>query len=227
MKQILKILFIAVFLLFGSNLFGQLFTINPESGVIYMQVKKGEEVTREFYFDNISDSSIWLKWEITKNTLPENWGYSLCDNRICYNTVPSSAYMEPIAIGDFGFMKLAVWNTTEGSGEIELRISDKQSKQESYILFIVEHKPEIPPQKTLTIYPNPVGNERLVSLSYDLDRFEYAEIINFIGTSVKEIELQQSDQLSIDLNGLPQGVYFIRFTSKDNMHRKTIRIVLN
>ena len=223
----MRSLFIAVFLLFGSNLFGQLFTVNPESGVISMQVKKGEEVTREFYFDNISDSSIWLKWEITKNTFPEDWGYSLCDNRICYNTVPSSAYMEPIAIGDFGFMKLAVWNTTEGSGEIELRISDEQSKQESYVLFIVEHKSETPPQKMLTLYPNPVGNERVVYLSYGWGSFDHAEVINFVGTPVKKLELHQSDQLSIDLNGLPKGVYFIRFTSKDNTHRKTIRIVLN
>jgi len=211
----------------GSYTFGQLFHISPDYQ-IDISINKGEEQTREFYIDNISNKEIWLGWEIISNTLPSSWGYSLCDNRICYNTVPSYAFMEPIAFESFGFMKLAVWNTSEGVGEIMIRIFDDNYEQIDTILFRVNH---VKPIESISvndtrIFPNPVGADRMVYFENTNNQIKKVEVYNSFGQNILTHKTSLVKINSISLSNSNSGIYFFKFTDEKGEILFTRKIVL-
>ncbi len=207
--------------------FGQLFDISPNAQ-IEISISKGEEQTREFYIDNISDEEIWLGWEIISNTVPSSWGYSLCDNRICYNTVPSSAYMEPIVPESFGFMKLAVWNTSEGVGEIQIRIFDEAYTQLDTISFRVNHaKPiETISVNDTRVFPNPVGAERIVHFENSTNQIKKVQVYNAFGQHILTHKTSLVKINSISLLNSDSGIYLFQFIDERDEILFTRKIVL-
>ena len=69
------------------------------------------------------------------------------------------------------------------------------------------------------IYPNPTA-EMITVLGINLKQ---AEILNTIGQSVTTIK-SEGNHLSVDLSGLPGGIYFVRITSGEG--RKCVRKVV-
>lgn len=207
--------------------FGQFYSIFPESQ-ININIKEGEEQTREFYIDNINDSEIWLGWEIVSNSIPSSWGYSLCDNRICYNTVPPSAYMEPIAVESFGFMKLAVWNTSEGVGEISIRIFNEDYAQIDTISFRITHAKPIDAQtlNDTRIFPNPVGADRVIHFENTNGQIKKVEIYNTFGQRILTHKSSLVKINTISLSNFESGIYFFQFLGDNNSKLFTRKVVV-
>lgn len=224
----MKTLLLYIIIPFYSVLsFGQHFSISPDSQ-ISINIKEGEEQTREFYIDNISNAEIWLGWEIISNSIPSSWGYSLCDNRICYNTVPPSAYMEPITVESFGFMKLAVWNTSEGVGEIRIRIFNEEHSQIDTISFKITHvKPiDIQALNDTRVFPNPVGYDKNIHFENANGLIKKVEIYNAFGQHILTHKSSLVKFNTISLSNFESGIYFFQFLGENNSKLFTRKVVV-
>ena len=70
-----------------------------------------------------------------------------------------------------------------------------------------------------TLYPNPTNG--LVTITGQ--ELKSAEVFNAYGQRVATVQ-GDDEQMTIDLNGLPAGVYFVNVTDKDG--RKCMRKVV-
>lgn len=221
--------FIVIFLLLATPSLGlaQSFVIEPEEEMQF-QIPQGAEVAREFYITNIHHEAIWLGWEIVSNTIPSSWDYSLCDNRICYNTVPASAYMEPIDSASFGFMRLTLWNTTSGSGELVVRIFNEHSSESKLITYRVEHAnpAEKISGKLPGIYPNPAESGKSVSVENPGSNARKLELFDSFGQRVFVTDIQVTAKSKFTLPWLSSGLYFAQFLDDKGQKIVTQKVIV-
>jgi hypothetical protein len=76
-------------------------------------------------------------------------------------------------------------------------------------------------EKPIEIYPNPSNG--LFYYSKEQKPFESISVVDIQGKIVKEYSKINIDG-TIDLTGLPQGIYFIQFYNKDSVKSKTVII---
>lgn len=230
MRQIVVFLITAVLtFMVNQRSIAQFFNTSPD-GIVSITIQDNQEVSREFFFDNVTDTSLWLGWEIIDNSIPKDWGYSLCDNRICYNTVPSSAYMEPIIPEDFSFLRLALWNTSAGEGRLKIRVFDSNQLQHDTIEFRLSHpnaNSNLSNSSTI-LYPNPVLNNSEVTIEFGSSKFSQLIIRDFLGKEVKRLSIHIGEKKkTLTVDELVQGIYFIQFLDKNNNTILTKRLVIS
>jgi hypothetical protein len=226
MRRLRRILFLML-LTSSIGSWSQTFLIEPEDEML-LQVQPGTEVAREFFITNTHSEAIWLGWEIVSNTIPGNWNYSLCDNRICYNTVPASAYMEPIDSGSFGFLRLTVWNTSPGTGELAVRIFDEHTGDAQTVTFRVEHLslPDKANSKPPSLYPNPVESGKLIWVENLNLLARKLELYDAFGQRVHATELAGTPKSKIALPPLPSGLYFAQFLDDKGQKIVTQKVIV-
>ena len=66
--------------------------------------------------------------------------------------------------------------------------------------------------KLYSVYPNPVTDRILINLTHRLSNAEI-ELKNSIGKLIKKIDVNNSDEISIDLSAFPKGIYFLRLNA--------------
>jgi hypothetical protein len=60
-----------------------------------------------------------MSWRLVGNTCPSEWSFQLCDWASCYDGMPNTGNMDPIAPDGYGLLKLTVNpHTTPGSGQL-------------------------------------------------------------------------------------------------------------
>ncbi|MCW3085984.1 MAG: hypothetical protein JWP12_3350 [Bacteroidetes bacterium] len=82
---------------------------------------------------------------------------------------------------------------------------------------------EINPANSLSVYPNPSTGNITIKHSYSLTSNPVVTMVDVLGKTVLTTALI-SNQQTIDINALPQGIYFATITSKDGIS-KTMKIV--
>lgn len=73
----------------------------------------------------------------------------------------------------------------------------------------------------LKIYPNPASNELNVSLGNQFENFDKIEIIDIYGNIINSYPIDNSDT-KIDISMVNSGVYFVRFSGKQECIKKII-----
>jgi hypothetical protein len=194
------------------HVMGQQFVIEPAIP-LEITVMNSEEQTKEFYIQNTSHSEVELGWEVLQNTFPSDWDFSLCDNRICYNTVPSQAIMEPIEEQSFGFLKLAVWNTSKGIGELSIRVFTVNQDESDTLKFIVRHidKPKTISLAEIRVYPNPVEQNQTVFFDNPKNQIKQIRVFNSFGQQIELLIPTIGEVGEVHLNKQQSGIYFLQF----------------
>lgn len=79
-------------------------------------------------------------------------------------------------------------------------------------------------EQTINVYPNPsAGKFSIFAESLENTKLE-AKVMNAVGQVVKTIELNTNEEVSVDLSGLPKGVYNIRIAEGENTFTKRVII---
>jgi hypothetical protein len=218
-----------ILLIFGFFRTGwsQTFVIEPDEE-LQLNVQPGTELAREFFITNTHHEAIWLGWDIVSNTLPGSWNYSLCDNRICYNTVPTSAYMDPIDSGSFGFLRLTILNTSPGAGELVVRIFNEYTADAQTITYRAEHLSlsDKANSKPPSIYPNPVESGKSVSIENPNLFARKLELYDAFGQHVYSVELSGTPKSKIALPPQPSGLYFAQFLDDKGQKMVTQKVIV-
>ena len=91
---------------------------------------------------NKSNDSLVLGWRCIKNTLHEDWDYSLCEYGRCFAGIPSHSVIRPIAPKTEGFLNLHLDpNLISGKGEVIIQVYElDEPKNQKYLTFTVEAK---------------------------------------------------------------------------------------
>jgi hypothetical protein len=77
--------------------------------------------------------------------------------------------------------------------------------------------------KTIKLYPNPTDGKITLSIKGDNPDNITIEILNIHGITIKIEKLEISEnQIEVDLEGLPKGIYFIKIVFSENSIIKTI-----
>lgn len=67
----------------------------------------------------------------------------------------------------------------------------------------------------LTLSPNPATNSVRIEGLNNNKEITSVSLVNLEGKTIRTIEIKQKDKLSIDLNGINSGIYFIRIITVD------------
>ncbi|HKC68481.1 MAG TPA: phospholipase D-like domain-containing protein [Bacteroidia bacterium] len=76
-------------------------------------------------------------------------------------------------------------------------------------------------QQQYAFYPNPFKNVFNINVKSNGDVLK-VKIFNIIGQVVKEAEAGQTDEMQIDLQGQPSGIYYVQITSADKIYTQKL-----
>ncbi len=190
------------------------------------------EVDKEFlmHINNVASPAeeIFLSWSLISNDFPSspsNWEYSLCDNVLCYNTIPvGTTDMDTIPIGGYGFfkiilfphmiangvMKLAVWETgfpaTADTVEFQLSVTPVSVKENKKVL------------NAFSLYPNPAHDQLSLNMSDASNSIKNVFVYDILGNQVMQLSAASKvDFNRINVGHLPKGVYLVKLQDRDGM----------
>ena len=76
-------------------------------------------------------------------------------------------------------------------------------------------------QQQYAVYPNPVKDNFTINVKSSGDVLN-VKIINVIGQTVKEVEASNTDQLNVDLQNVPTGIYYVQITRADKVYMQKL-----
>jgi hypothetical protein len=74
----------------------------------------------------------------------------------------------------------------------------------------------------LVIYPNPVQDQLTVSLGDNELNIGRADLIDFSGRNVRTVLLSSGNEITIDCNDLPAGIYILRLSGDSVVNEKIV-----
>jgi hypothetical protein len=72
-------------------------------------------------------------------------------------------------------------------------------------------------QQQFVVYPNPAKNGFTVNIKGSGDVLKI-KVFNVIGQVVKEAEANQTDEMQIDVQSQPSGIYYVQITRDDKVY---------
>ena len=76
-------------------------------------------------------------------------------------------------------------------------------------------------QQQFAVYPNPTNGTFNINVKSSGDVLK-VKVINVIGQLVKEVEATQTNELQIDLQNQPSGIYYVQITRADNIYTQKL-----
>ncbi len=114
-----------IFTFLSTSVFGQTLDYSP-SQKVDRTVGLSYYDTDYIYFENVSDETVNLSYELIEENNVTGWHTSLCTNIICSNNVPSNGELGSIAPGELGYIAFSLSvNETFGEGTYRFVIFDK------------------------------------------------------------------------------------------------------
>jgi len=112
-------------------------------------------------------------------------------------------------------------DTLENNSGINTLAQSSTFSTELSTVSVNEHQ-----ANTIKIYPNP-ATDRIYIKSNDISKISRVELLNTIGSTVRVIEnpAKTSNELSLKVNDLPSGLYFVRVISSGNI--QTMRVLIS
>jgi len=218
MKKILLIAAFGVFSLLSSYLVTAQ-TFSTEADTIY--VTAGNAGTYYNHITNLTAQPINIRWSATTD-FTGAWltGLGICDADYCYSDLgPHTTNDTPYKPNVPGILDMQLSNfasVTPGVHYVTLSLRDMTSPSgtSKNVTFIVNKFPTNVAKTTkaddeITLYPNPARNELNVLFSPDAG-VKIISVYNLIGKAVTVYKLSSNSSAMLDIENLPQGIYFIR-----------------
>ena len=212
MKKHLLVLITTIIAL-GTQAQSTVFTCTSTCDTV-SNIYVGEYYSFYIILNNETPDSLAMKWRVVENTLKPTWDFSLCDNNVCYFSIPDSAVMNPFAAGATAFLALNI-GVISGTGEgvLTLWVSEVGNPGNGDTVSFTMNAL----QPTGLSSPSPtVFTLRYTSptvLSAEGDAGE-VHLMNLLGQTMLR-STKPAGTYPIDVSSLSAGTYIVAFTSKD------------
>ncbi len=218
--------FLALFLLVCSLSKAQTYSISPAKTVTFSAAFYSVTIN-DIYMVKTTGSTLSVTWERVSMNLPTGWDYSICDLGTCHPGLPAG----PITMNTStsttaeSFLGLNIDPANiVGTGTVVMRVYQTGFPSNADTLtWIINAGPTGVKENLLAtklnVYPNPATNVLNID-AIDL-KISKATIKTIIGTEVMQLDLT-SDNTSIDISSLPEGIYLLTIESVDGKVTKRI-----
>lgn len=214
MKFISYLLSAVVFFTTADSLMAQTSYIIAPNDTVEMNGKLDDLETMSIHQINSTNDTLILKWKKISVVLPSFWDANICDNSTCYTSLLDSGIMNPVVVGDYGFLIVHITpHQYSGTAIIKYEVWDTTTTHHDTLTFILHvnqlsgiHK--IENQQPIIVFPNPSDN--FIHLTYS-QPIETIEIINANAESCLLMHHLMNN--TIDISKFTKGNYFIKLTS--------------
>lgn len=219
-----------------------LYTISLFASVPTFTFSPSKQVNANFSCNILEESDVSiisatqglnLAWTIIENTLPQDTSCiytQLCDNQLCYTTLPPSGDLDPLNMGlNNNVFKLGVdpKNYVAG-GVLKIRVYEEGNTSNADTLtYIVSGCPtggvcltsikeeNLNLERLISVYPSPARDVLTIKFSeIDLINNKPVVFYNILGEKVMSMRLNKAELNKINISTLSAGIYFVRYESE-------------
>lgn len=177
---------------------------------------------------NTTSSSIKLDWKVTDHDFPASWSdaarLGICDNNTCHNntsgqitngTLFTSANYAPNVKGDFHIQLLDYANSAVSSGThyMKINLAVNGGIYSKDIVFIITKWGtgiyNVEKEDNVVLYPNPARGTLNINYGKDLS-VKYIAVYNLVGKQISSYQVTSNESAQLDIETIPQGIYFVR-----------------
>ena len=208
------------FSLSGSLFATKGYTISP-SNTLTVTAPANNLSVYDIYQNNITSSTIYIKWKKLSIDMPSGWDYSLCDLGTCYGAIPDSSQMADVVQGDKGFLGFNVDpKNLGGTAVAKFYVYEAGHYNEGdTITFIITAEATSIEQSLvdlsmINLYPNPSNG--IITVQTAFNAGSKLEITDVSGKVLMLVPVGLAP-LDIDLSAFEKGIYYARFTAGESI----------
>jgi hypothetical protein len=215
----LTTLFVSVIMLMNFSIAQSSFNWSPNDTII-QDVNPDLYTEMDIHQINLSGDTLELGIEVVYNDIPVTWDGMICIQGLCLGSIQPVGFiaqMIPIYDTIYGYTKLTVYPAggTE-SGKLRIRVYDKNNPTDGDTCTWIVNSVAATAVKEisgneLSIYPNPASGFIQVSSEKPFDEIR---IMDFQGRRVKQRKFESTKEITVGLEDLPSGVFFIETLEK-------------
>lgn len=231
MKKLYALALTAFALTSFSAVQAQNFVYSPVQYLEHEVVSTTFEIV-DIYMTAANPEDLTLAWELTDETFPTGWTYSLCDYTGCYPSGTMSATMTPLTIADMqagtqAFLKLNLTTGDNyGNGILEFYVYDENdhSRGDTVTFDITLTEPVIGVAENTAMFtqigPNPVVEQLNVKVGSEAVT---VTVFDITGKVLATESYAANGNNTIDFSAYPAGVYLVRsLTASGNVATERI-----
>ena len=230
----MKSLTFRLFIVFVFNLFSNSYLLSqitfPNGNTLNLQTNKNFlYVETRILFNTGKYSPNDYNWEKISDSLDKRWFFTACFNGECRNDLlQSGSFIKDYGLNDStcfiafhvetydstgkSIIKYNVYNTKNFSDQANLTFNISYSN----IVGINEDK-----IIEIELFPNPVSSTITLQTNIDLQNAEI-KIINVLGETVLSNKISNTNNTTIDVSELNNGLYFIQINTDHKFFTKRI-----
>ena len=225
-KVILGLFTIALGTLAGFTANGQAFNTTDDTVSINLTYNTGSV---DLHNDiTATTAPVYIKWFVTSTDFAGSWAtpsaINICDNYNCYTNsnndmLDGKTYISttPYNPGVPGIFKATfnLGSASPGDHYVTIRLRDTISNETKDITFRVSKwttsVPNVAKSEEVTLYPNPARDELNVVFDQN-DNIKNIAVYNVIGKAIIVYRVS-GGSAKLDIDKIPNGVYFIRLSN--------------
>ena len=230
-----KLLFLPVGLAFTLGSFAQNIVLDPATAEIDGDPSIITEVHISLTNNGTTQTMTWLR---TVNDIPEDWTSSVCDFNLCWSPMadqPDYFYESEGGTTGTVYVKFDARNFYDGEfhpvpgcGTVEVAFYSVEDSANYSALGVFHARLGVSEEdcetvlvspildNSFSVYPNPASDHINAVGSFSAN-ITSVDIVNIVGKSVKQADWNTATgKTTVDINELPEGVYFVRFINKEN-----------
>ncbi|MFZ4398419.1 MAG: T9SS type A sorting domain-containing protein [Bacteroidales bacterium] len=226
-KTSISFFLLVIALLFTSISKAQ-FTFSPSTTIVNYQILN-ELSYDSIHIANNSADTLKMKWELLEYDTVGGSYFDFCSTGNCWLAIPASGSFPPIKPGGFGYAGVHLWTgnvVADCSARIWVYKEGNYTAGDTltYILHAIkgngiENNNES--DNSITVYPNPVSDKVIISLSFNLSEEASLTINNILGEIIfSKTGLTTFTEISLD--NISEGLYFLNVISKNKKYVRKI-----
>jgi hypothetical protein len=215
MKNILT-LFLITFSIIGS---AQNFHFEPTNELSKTISLNGLSDLKIDIIRNNTVDTLYLKYELITNTLPDEWYQGYCDNHGCWGSLPESGVMSPCFDEINSYITLSIDPTGyDGSGTVEYFVYETDHYEDGLLMTFHIDTPgfvgtEEMDNTIIQIYPNPAMDYIQITSGSAIDKIR---IYSLTGQLVNELNQIENNE-NINISNLEEGIYLMEVLQRDGL----------
>lgn len=189
------------------------FTLRAEYDFASGSAAESELVTKA-YVKNTGATEVEYVWVKEKIGFPGNWNAAICDKNICYDTPVDTAHFT-LAAGDSGNLDVHTYpQQTSGIGRVKVTVyavgDEANAKVDTFTFSAWALSAKKVQRNDIEVYPNPATTKLTINL--ETSKPVTMEVYNVLG-QLKMTHVHNGKTSTLDVESLPAGMYFIRYTT--------------
>jgi hypothetical protein len=182
-----------------------------------------------FYFKNITQGTIKLKWKVVQRSIPASWDYSMCDYATCRDAfMDSSEYRMHEAEPDFkSYLLFHILPKDQGTATLRIYVYDiNYPLQGDTVTWIIKGVNasgvnDLNNSLRFAMFPNPASDHILIEgENISLNDAEIS-LYNAMGQEIMNTK-GISNHINIDLSQYKSGIYFLKIRTEQGITSKKI-----